>query len=84
LKHHASPDFWEAYHRLPAAIQQAADSAFALLKSNPRHPSLHFKKVRNFWSARVGLGYRAVAVEGKNGLVWFWIGKHADYDRLVG
>ena len=65
-------------------MQEAADSAFALLKSNPRHPSLHLKKVRKFWSARVGLGYRALAVESKDGLVWFWIGTHAAYDKLVG
>lgn len=84
MSHHTSPGFWAAYRKLPDTIQEAADSAFALLKSNPRHPSLHFKKVRNFWSARVGLDYRAVAVESKDGLVWFWIGTHAEYDKLVG
>jgi hypothetical protein len=46
--------------------------------------SLHFKKVGRFWSARVGAHYRAVAVEAPDGLVWFWIGSHADYDRLLG
>ena len=84
MNHHTSPDFWAAYRELPAAIQQTADAAFALLNANPRHPSLHFKKVRNFWSARVGLGHRAVAVESRDGLVWFWIGTHAEYDKLVG
>ncbi len=52
-------------------------------KENPRHPSLHFKKVGRFWSARVGLQHRALAVEVEDGLLWFWIGSHADYDRLV-
>ena len=84
MNHHTSPEFWAAYRELQVTIQKAADSAFALLNSNPRHPSLHLKKVRNFWSVRVGLGYRAVAVEGKDGLVWFWIGAHAAYDKLVG
>ncbi|MFS8085285.1 MAG: hypothetical protein ACMG6H_06615 [Acidobacteriota bacterium] len=84
MNHNTSPDFWAAYRELPVTIQKAADSAFALLNSNPRHPSLHLKKVRNFWSARVGLGYRAVAVESNDGLVWFWIGTHAEYDKLLG
>jgi hypothetical protein len=47
-------------------VQQLADENFALLKSNPQHPSLHFKKVGRFWSARVGLQYRALAVEGED------------------
>lgn len=85
MNHHTSPAFWVTYGLLPAAIQEVADSAFALLKSNPRHPSLHFKKVGRFRSARVGLGYRAVAIEKKkNDLVWFWIGTHGEYDKLVG
>ena len=69
---------------LPAGIQKLADHAYALLKEDPRHPSLHFKKVGRFWSARVGAHYRALAVESDDGLVWFWIGSHADYDRLLG
>jgi hypothetical protein len=54
------------------------------MKQDPRHPSLHFKKVGRFWSVRVGAHYRALAVDAPNGLVWFWIGSHADYDRLLG
>ena len=61
-----------------------ADRSYDLLKANPTHPSLHFKKVGRFWSARVGLHYRALAVESENDLVWFWIGSHADYDQLLG
>jgi len=64
-------------------VQELADKSFRLLKDDPRHPSLHFKKVARFWSARVGLHHRTVAVEAADGLVWFWIGTHADYDRLL-
>ena len=46
--------------------------------------SLHFKQVGRFWSVRVGLHYRAVAVEQEGNMLWFWIGGHADYDRLLG
>ena len=61
-----------------------ADRNYALLKENPRHPSLHFKKAGRFWSVRIGIGYRALATEADDNLIWFWIGSHADYDRLIG
>jgi hypothetical protein len=60
-----------------------ADNNFILLKRNPRHPSLHLKKVGRFWSVRVGDHYRAIGVQSSDGIVWFWIGTHAEYDRLM-
>ena len=65
-------------------MQALADQAYERLKQDPRYPSLQFKKVGHFWSARVGGHYRALAVEVPDGFVWFWIGSHADYDRLLG
>jgi hypothetical protein len=44
-------------------VQRLADKCYALLKQDPKHPSLNFKKVGRFWSVRVGLHYRALAVE---------------------
>lgn len=82
--HHAAPDFWISYRALPANIRTLADRAFSLLKANPHHPSLHFKKADSFWSVRVGLHYRALGVGVWGGVLWFWIGTHADYDRLAG
>ena len=58
-------------------------SAGSLLKENPRHPSLQLKKIDRFWSARVGSRYRALAVEVDAGLLWFWIGSHADYEARI-
>lgn len=84
MNHHASPDFWACYHALPDAVQALADKAFSLLNTDPRHPSLHFKKVGRFWSARVGIHHRAVGVQVPDGVLWFWIGTHAEYDNLVG
>jgi hypothetical protein len=84
MKHLASPAFWAEYRQLPIAIRDLADRNFALLKENPRHPSLHFKKVGDLWSVRVGLRYRALAVEIDDNLLWFWIGSHAAYDAFVG
>ena len=84
MNHHASPAFWAAYESLPAPIQRLADKAFGLLKSDPRHPSLHLKKAGRFWSVRVGLHHRALGVNIPDGVLWFWIGTHAEYDRLQG
>ena len=82
--HYAAPEFWSFYRALPSGIQSLADRAFAQLKADPHHPSLHFKKAKTFWSARVGLHYRALGLEVKDGILWFWIGTHAEYDHLLG
>ena len=84
MRHQANPRFWRCYHRLPEDIQRLADENYQLLLQNPRHPSLHFKKIGRFWSVRVGLHYRALAVEHGADVVWFWIGPHAEYNQLIG
>jgi hypothetical protein len=68
---------------LPAAIQQVAEQNYELLKADPSHPSLHFKKVGESWPVRAGRGYRALGVETKKGISWVWIGPHAEYDKLL-
>jgi hypothetical protein len=83
MRHFASRTFWQAYEDLPEQVRALADRNYALLKENPQHPSLQFKKVGRFWSVRVGLRYRALAVEADSDLVWYWIGSHADYDALI-
>lgn len=84
MRHHANPRFWRCYRGLPQEVRQLADRSYELLKSDPAHRSLNFKKVGQFWSVRVGLHYRALAVETRSDLVWFWIGSHTEYDKLVG
>ncbi|MGH9895576.1 MAG: hypothetical protein ACREA0_27050 [bacterium] len=76
MNHYASPQFWFHYHQLPDDIRQLADKNFSLLKADPRHPSVHLKKIGKLWSARVGLRYRALAKERKEGLMSFWIDPH--------
>jgi hypothetical protein len=83
VRHFASPSFWECYRKIPTSVQDLADRNFKLLKVNPRHPSLHLKKVGTYWSARVGRRYRVLAIELNEGLLWFWIGTHAEYDAAV-
>jgi hypothetical protein len=45
VKHLATSRFWRCYHALPAAVRELADRSFGLLKADPKHPSLRFKKV---------------------------------------
>ena len=86
--HRAEADFWIDYRALPASIRALADKQFALLKLNPQHPSLQFKKLgqrngREVWSARVSLKYRALAFKTPTEYVWFWIGAHNVYDARI-
>ena len=78
MKHLASSRFWAHYQALPADVRQIADKNFNLLKSDPRHPSLHFKRIG------VGDHYRALGTEVDNGIYWIWIGTHSEYDKIVG
>ena len=78
--------FWMRYAALPAEAKKRAREAYALFISDPYHPSLHFKRIhstRPTFSVRIGLHYRAVGILDEQEITWFWIGSHADYDRLV-
>jgi hypothetical protein len=81
--HISTPQFWQRYLALPDSVRNRADKAFALLRENPSHPSLHFKKIGVFWSARVDAAHRALAVEDAADFVWVWIGSHDEYERIV-
>ncbi len=83
MRYRATPRFWSCYQQLPEEVRRLADRSYELLRQNPHHASLHFKKAGRLWSVRVGLHYRALAVEHEGDIVWFWIGSHADYDKLV-
>ena len=83
MKHRTIKEFWFLYKSLPANVQELADKNFELLKLDSRHKSVRLKKVGDYWSARVGLGYRALAIQDKDDLIWFWIGCHAEYDALI-
>ena len=69
MKHRANTDFWREYRVLPQHIRSRADQKFSLLKTNPQHPSLQFKKLgerhgQEIWSTRVTLSYRALPLNG--------------------
>jgi hypothetical protein len=61
----ATRAFWRLFGDLPQDAQRDAKRAYRLFRSNPAHPGLQFKKLEgedHIYSARIGLGYRALAV----------------------
>jgi len=83
MNHRTTPDFWQLYNALPREVQELADKNYALLRNDPSHPSLRFREIEGLWSVRVGAHYRALAYREDGDFVWFWIGSHADYDKLM-
>ena len=86
MKSHLSDDFISLFRRLPLRIQQLARRNYRLWRENPAHRSLQFKLVgrrKPVYSVRVGTGWRALGVKIGNTIVWFWIGSHAEYDRII-
>ncbi len=82
--HKTTSRFWRFFQQLPKPVQNTARQKFDLLKVNPQHRSLYFKKVGKYWSARVAQDYRALAIKDGSDFTWVWIGKHNDYERLIG
>jgi hypothetical protein len=84
MKSSTNRRFWEAYRRLPAAVRQQARKTYRLWLRDSRLPALHFKKVGEVWSIRIGeTGYRAAAEMRGDTAYWFWIGTHDEYERLI-
>ena len=78
--------FLTCFAALPEAVRTQARKAYRLWRDNPAHPSLQFKKVHTgepIYSARVSLGWRVLGLLEGDTIYWFWIGSHAEYDRLL-
>jgi len=77
--------FWKCFDSLPESVRIQAKTKYDLWQREPFHPSLHFKELTDdLWSARITLDYRALARRRGDLIVWFWIGTHGEYDRLIG
>ena len=71
---------------LPTDIQRRARVAYRRFAADPTHPGLEFKALTTrqpLWSVRVNDDYRAVGVRDGDTIVWFFIGTHAEYGRLL-
>jgi hypothetical protein len=86
VKSRLHEDFLVCFRALPDEVKELARKDYKLWAVNPHHPSLHFKRVgmnKPIYSVRIGIGWRALGlVEGAT-ITWFWIGSHADYNRLI-
>jgi hypothetical protein len=87
MKSELNLDFVKKFHELPERIKKTARKNYSLWKNNPSHPSLEFKEINakeQIWSVRVGIGWRALGrLKNKDSIIWFWIGSHGEYDKLI-
>jgi hypothetical protein len=86
VKSRVAEDFLTRFARLPDEVKAQARKAHRLWRRNPAHPSLRFKRIHArepLYSVRIGLGWRAVGLWEGDTITWFWIGSHADYDKLI-
>lgn len=86
MNSHITEKYRKAFAELPADVQRQARQAYRIFIQNPYHPSLRFKQIhpaRPIYSVRIGMDYRAIGVRDVNQIIWYWIGSHADYDKLI-
>ncbi len=86
MKSRLHPSFRTAFAKLPTDIQRRARAAYRRFQNDPTHPGLQFKRLHTslpLWSVRITDSYRAVGVRDDTSIVWFFIGTHAEYDRLL-
>jgi hypothetical protein len=86
MKSYTTRQFRQLYALLPRHVQHQARQTYRLFRENAAYPGLHFKRVHEdsaIYSARVGIGCRAVGVVDGDTIAWFWIGSNAGYDRLL-
>lgn len=80
-------DFLACFGSLPAEVREQARRAYQTWRTNPKHPGLRFKPIQGhegLYSVRISIGWRALGRLEGDTVTWFWIGSHADYDKLVG
>jgi len=86
MKSSTNERFWRCYAALPQEVKQQAREAYSLFEGDPYYPSLHFKRIhstRPIFSVRISRNYRAVGIVDGDEITWFWIGSHADYDKIL-
>lgn len=86
MRSHLTKDFRTLFRNLPERLKRQAKKNYRLWKTNPSHPSLEFKPVSEklpVYSVRVSIGWRALGMKEDDVVVWFWIGPHPEYERLL-
>ena len=77
-----TPSFREAFRKLPPDIRERTRRAYQEWRANPG--ARRFKRVGEDVSVRIDRDYRAVGYIENYNVHWYWIGKHDEYDRLLG
>ncbi len=83
---HTTERFRKLLVQLPKEIQKQAKEAYILFEKDPYHPGLNFKRVhsrRPIYAVRISKNYRALGIQRDNEIIWFWIGSHSDYDKIL-
>lgn len=86
MKSVVTKSFRALLSNLPIDIQEKADDAYLQFQQNPNHPSLRFKKVHSvlpIYSVRITKNYRAVGQLDGDAVIWFWVGSHREYEKLL-
>ena len=83
FEHIQDQDFIDLVATLSQSIQNRVARQFRILQENPLYPSLHFKKVANLWSIRITNDYRALGYEENGTIIWYWIGPHSEYEKMI-
>jgi hypothetical protein len=86
MKSITTSKFWKLYNALPEEVRRRADRAYELWQINPHAHGLYFKRVgkqQPVYSVRIGGGHRALGLHEGDAMLWFWIGAHDEYERLL-
>lgn len=83
MTHTTEEEFWDFFNALPQNVRILASKNHDILVTGPNHPSLCFKRIGVYWSVRIGIHYRAVGRDNDTEVIWFWIGHHSVYDRII-
>lgn len=84
MNSHTTQSFREAFKALPLDVRKRAKQTYRLWRNNPQLPGLRFKQVGDQVSIRIGRQYRALGILQGDTVYWYWIGKHDEYDQLLG
>jgi hypothetical protein len=82
-----SPKFFDTYRNLPPGIRSKARESYRQFVIDPK--SIKFKAIKRLadgnqlCSARVTRDYRVLGVLANDIVIWFWIGSHDHYERLI-
>jgi hypothetical protein len=67
-------------------MQRRARKAYRLWQVDPGHPSLQFKRVDDqepIYSVRITDNFRALGLLEGDTVIWYWVGSHNEYERLL-